>query len=125
MNATPTTNDNFVERLVAAVPEMQDVVSEHLSDNYEELLLHLLVADLRRAATSAWGADDFELCARLLEFMSSAFETADDDVDNAIAVSFVEHIGAWPEETPDFIASWPEPLLVELDRQRQWRPPGS
>ncbi|HEX4058153.1 MAG TPA: hypothetical protein VHX87_07560 [Galbitalea sp.] len=42
----------------------------------------------------------------------------DEDVQNAVAVSFVEHLGVIPLETPAFIAQLPQPLLDELQRQK-------
>lgn len=113
---------NFLELLLAAVPEVGPVVDEHLADQDGELLMHLLMPDLLRFATSAFGAGNLATSAKLLNFVGSAFDNADPRVGNAIAASFVEHIGASPGETPEFISTWPRSLLKERDRQLNWRP---
>jgi hypothetical protein len=122
MTAAQVTEGNFLGLLLAAVPEVGHIVDEHLADQDGELLMHLLMPDLLRFATNAFGAGNLATSARLLNFVGSAFENADARVDNAIAVSFVEHVGASPGETPEFIATWPRSLLKERDRQLNWRP---
>lgn len=123
MIESQVTASNFVERLLAAVPEIGPVVDEHLADYDGELLLHLLLPDVLRFSTAAFGSGDRVTAARVLALVSAVFEKCDGYVNNAIAVSFVEHVGAFAEETPEFIASWPKPLLDERDRQLNWRPP--
>jgi hypothetical protein len=44
------TPNEFVERVTANVPEAEAIIREHLEDNDGELLLHLVIADLRRLA---------------------------------------------------------------------------
>ncbi|MCU1417068.1 MAG: vanillate demethylase subunit, partial [Schumannella sp.] len=122
MTDAQVTEGNFLELLLAAVPEVGPVVDEHLADQDGELLMHLLMPDLLRFATSAFGAGNLAMSAKLLNFVGTAFENADARVDNAIAVSFVEHVGGSPGETPEFIATWPRSLLNERDRQLNWRP---
>ena len=122
VNESQVTETNFVDRLLAAVPDLAPVVDEHLADSEGELLLHLLVADVLRFSSGAFGSGDQATASRVLTFMSAAFENADGKVRNAIAVSFVEHVGALPNETPEFIANWPKPLLDERDRQLTLRP---
>jgi hypothetical protein len=111
----------FVEQLEAEVPEAQAEVREHF-EFYGELLLHLLMADLLRLAVRLFHAEEVEAEQRLLNFIDLALRRGDEAVENAVQVSFVEHVGAFPEETPEFIASWPVGLLAERDRQLSWRP---
>jgi hypothetical protein len=54
------TKGNFVELALAEVPELQPVAAEHLADN-DELLLHLLMADIRRFLVAAFEAGEHEL----------------------------------------------------------------
>ena len=96
VNESQVTETNFVDRLLAAVPDLAPVVDEHLADSEGELLLHLLVADVLRFSSGAIGSGDQATASRVLTFMSAAFENADGKVRNAIAVSFVEHVGALP-----------------------------
>lgn len=104
----------FVGLLLASVPEVEPEVREHLVDN-DELLLHLLMADLLRAAVGLFHAGELEVEQRLLRFIDLALRRGDAAVENAVRVSFVEHAGAIPEETPDFLASWPPGLRAQLD----------
>ena len=80
------------------------------------------MADLLRLAISAYQRSDHEVAQRLLAFVDHALRGGDDYVQNAAAVSFVEHIGAGAGETEGFIASWPAGLLDEVNRQQAVRP---
>jgi hypothetical protein len=53
------------EYLVAVAPEAAAMVDEHLAD-YEELLLHPLMADFRRLAVAAYGRGDVDVSQRCL-----------------------------------------------------------
>ena len=108
------THDDFVGQLLASVPEVGPEVREHLDDN-GELLLQVLMSDLLRAAVRLFHAGALEVEQRLLRFVDLALRHGDAAVENAVQVSFVEHAGAFPEETPEFLASWPAGLRVELD----------
>jgi hypothetical protein len=108
------TADEFVTRLRTAVPEASHVIEEHLYDNEGELLVHLLMADLLRFSVAAFAAGDAEPSRRCLNAVASAFTTGDAHLRNAVEVSFVEH--AW-DERPEFLATWPEPLLNEWHEQ--------
>lgn len=107
----------FLEQLLAAVPEVGPEVREHLDDN-GELLLHVLMPDLLRTATRLFHAGESEVEGRLLAFIDLALRCGDDACRNAVQVSFVEHAGAFPEETAEFLASWPSALKAELRRSR-------
>jgi hypothetical protein len=93
------------------------MVDEHLADN-DELLPHLLVADLRRCAEAAHESRDFDLRDRVLALMDSALAAGDAALDNAVAISFVEDSGWWEPGKKEYLASWPSTLTVELNRQR-------
>jgi len=110
------TGGQFVVGLVVAVPEASGVIPEHL-DDYDPLLLHLLAADLLRFTVAAWENGDRDLASRSLAFVDLALREGDEQVVNAICVSFVENVGAGAGETPAFIASWPDALAAELASQ--------
>jgi hypothetical protein len=112
---------NFVPELLESVPESAKVVDEHFDAN-DELLLHLLVADLLRLSVRLFHTGKLDELRRLLAFVDHCLEDGDAYVENAIQVSFVEHVGALPEETPEFLATWPAGLLAERDRQLKWIP---
>jgi len=115
---TPT---DFVSQVRAADPRLSAIVDEHLADN-DELLLHLLVADLRRQAEAANESRDFGLRDGVLALMDSALANGDEALNNAVAVSFVEDSGWWEPGKADYLACWPEALTLELNRQRDARP---
>lgn len=99
---------------------MQTVVLEHLEDN-DGLLLHLLTADLRRYATEAFDSGRSDVLQRLLNVINRALVDGTEDVENAMAVSFVEDTGWWDAEIQPFIESWPSELRSEALRQKKLR----
>jgi hypothetical protein len=113
------TETTFLPRLFERVPESRDVYNEHL-DGYGEFLLHLFMADLLRFAVSLFQAQEREILRRLLSFIEDCLVDGDVAINNAVAVSFVENVGAEPGETSEFIATWPRGLLAERDRQLSW-----
>ncbi len=99
---------------------MQTVVLEHREDN-DGLLLHLLTADLRRYATEAFDSGRSDVLQRQLNVINRALVDGTEDVENAMAVSFVEHTGWWDAEMQPFIESWPSKLRSEALRQKKLR----
>lgn len=110
----------FVGELSSAVPESQELIAEHLEFN-EELLLHLLIADLRRMALAMFEQDEVDPLQRLLAVLDRSLTEGDDFVSDAVAVSFVEDTGWWDPEMSGFMSEWPAGLTAEAERQRQWR----
>jgi hypothetical protein len=118
----PISEPQFVASVVAAVPEAQQVVEKHLVDQEGELLLHLLMADLMRLAIASFEQGDADLLRRLLAVIDAGLRDGDEEVENAVAVSFVENTGWWDPQMQPFIATWPAGLRAEADEQRNWRP---
>jgi hypothetical protein len=115
------TKEHFLSALASEVPETQPIVREHLKD-HDELLLHLLTADLRRYAIEAFRSGRSEELQRLLELIDRALVNGTEAVINAVAVSFVEDTGWWDPTMESFIATWPKGLREEARRQQDWRP---
>lgn len=109
----------FVVELVREVPEARLVVDDHVGD-YGELLLHLLVADLRRMAMAMFEQGQPDSLDRLLVVLDRALTEGDDSVENAVAVSFVEGTGSWDPDMAAFMSAWPAGLTEEAERQRRW-----
>ena len=105
--------ENFLNELAAAVPESGHVVTEHLADN-DGLLLHLLMSDLLRMTVSSYASGEVAVTDRLLGFVDWCLREGDDEVVNAVAVSFVEDFGAHPGETDALLKRWPPTLRAEL-----------
>lgn len=106
----------FLRELLRVVPEVLPVVQEHLADQ-DMLLLHLFLPELL-ALSVGWFPGRPEALGRLLLVVEEAFRRGDSALVEAVAVSFVEHAGAHPGESPDFLASWPPALRGEWERSR-------
>jgi hypothetical protein len=113
------TPDSFVRLLMDSVPEAVPVVEDHVRSN-DSVLIHLLMADLLRLAAEAFQSGSPEVSNGVLGVVDLALLSGDDILSNAVAVSFIEHVGAFPDESPEFISSWPPGLLEERERQLAW-----
>ena len=109
----------FVSRLTVAVPESLTAVREHLDDQDGVLLLHLLMADLRRLALGWYEEGQTGALSRLLGVVETALREGDEYVTNAIALSFVEDLGWWEPDMQPFIMTLPGELAKEVERQRK------
>ncbi len=109
--------DDFVSLLLAVGPEVRQIYDEHLAD-FDEVLLHLLVVNVRDLMISAFDRGDDDLSKRLVAAFDTGLRLGDDRVVNAVAVSFVEDT-PWSNPARDaFIASWPPGLRAEAEGQR-------
>lgn len=104
------------------MPESELVVAEHWDDFDGDVVLHLLVADVRRLCEDAWRRQDYTLMRRYLDLLDWALRTGDEHVSNAVSVSFVEDTGLWDAAMRDYVAAWPPALAAEADRLQQAPP---
>lgn len=88
----PLDSESFVDLLLSEVPEVGELVAEHVAD-HDEVLLHVLTAQVRDLAISEFVRGDRAVAARIADVYARS----------------------------TFIASWPEPLRAEAERQRNWR----
>ena len=114
------TAHDFLSVLTSKVPETQHLVTEHLAHN-DELLLHLLTADLLRYAIEEFDSGHGDKLGKLLDVIESALRDGTEYVTNAMAVSFVEDTGWWDPQMQPFIDAWPSELRAEVERQRRSR----
>jgi len=112
----------FVDLLTQSCPETLPIVAEHLTDNDNEVLLHILIADVRRFSIERFEDHDTAVLRRCLDVVARGLTDGDEHVENAVAVSFVEDTGWWEPLMQPFMATWPAPLRDEAERQRKWRP---
>jgi hypothetical protein len=110
------------EALRAVVPEFGPTIDEHVAE-YDEVLAHVLFGDLTRFVLAAHERGDTDLEQRSLSFLERALREGDEQVQNLVAVSFVENVGPREQAQRDFIAAWPDALRMEAERQRDWKPP--
>jgi hypothetical protein len=115
----PLTSADFVQGLVDNVPEIEPTLTEHLADN-GELLLHVFVARVRDAAIIGFENGDRDLSDRIVEVVDVGLRDGDEQVRNAVAVSFVEGTQWWEPNRAAFIRSWPPDLRGEAERQKDW-----
>jgi hypothetical protein len=94
----PRSSPEFVTWLVARHPGLAPVLDEHLGDN-DELLPHVLFGDVTRYASALARRGSLDDLSPLLADLDGALDASDDEVDNLIAVSFVENAQAWKETT--------------------------
>jgi hypothetical protein len=80
-----------MERFVASVPGAEAVLGEHLGDN-DEVLPHVLMADLRRFFVSAVESRDEECVAAFMAATEVLASSPREDVRNVVDVSFVEDL---------------------------------
>jgi hypothetical protein len=117
MPPEPMSNADFVDALVARVPAARALVDEHLDDQFGELLIHMLMADVSRLALSAFQQGDASTANAVLAVVDEALRTGDDALINAVQVSFVEVTGPWDAEMQAFISTWPKALTAEAQSQ--------
>ncbi len=97
------------------------MLDEHI-DTYGEVLSHILFGDLTRFVLQAYKEGDKALVERCLIFLDKALTDGDAEVQNLVAVSFVENTDPRDQASQLFISTWPEHLRAEAERQRDWRP---
>lgn len=97
-DATIALVDRLVERLVV----LQPMLREHLADNFGEVLPHMFIGDLTRyvvAREIAAGQVNRDLSAAIqgeidevLDALEQAYSDGDEEVEELIAVSFLENL---------------------------------
>ncbi|QSB24657.1 DUF7674 family protein [Curtobacterium sp. 24E2] len=109
---------DFADAVIAHVPAARSLVEENWDDEDDELLLHPFMYDLFVLAKSAYAAGDQATATWILRIVDDGLVLGDGHVQNAVALSFVEHYGAGPDETKAFLSTWPRGLRDELAEQR-------
>ena len=81
-----TTTTEFCETLVRTCPELERLLAVHISD-YDELIPNVFLGDVTRHVLM----DGAGRC-QIVEYLNKSFSSGDFDVENLIAVSFVENL---------------------------------
>ena len=103
-----TTTTEYCHTLVGRCPELKPLLAEHISD-YDELLPNVFLADVTRYLLS--NGDGRQ---RIVEYLNISLSTGEPDVENLIAVSFVENLENRDElerviegvDVPETVAEW-------------------
>ena len=85
----------FVGSLAYQFPALRPLLQVHLDDQDGEILPHLFMADLERWAEAQIQARDEAshlLLEQVLAFLEMAYSTQGAEVEELIAVSFLEHL---------------------------------
>ena len=85
---------SFVRSMAARFPGLEPVLAEHIKDN-QEILPHLFFGDMTRYALSSVRVgrpDQTPELHRLLDLLEEAFSGGDEELQELIAVSFLENL---------------------------------
>ena len=97
--------EGLVRDVVANVPELQPLLAEHLADNYGELLPHVFFGDVTRWALREKAVNSLSL-KRLLTLLDASYAKGVPDVQELIAVSFLENLPpGWPAKLGPHLAA--------------------
>jgi hypothetical protein len=97
-----------LRRLVTSVAGTGPILAEHVDDN-DEVLPHLLIADLRRWFVDAVVAGNNRSFTDFLAAIEFLYASEDPDTSNVVGVSFVEDLLAVPDAN--------EQAAIEVIRQ--------
>ena len=82
------TTVDFCKSLADQCPDVSDILTEHIADN-GEVLPHVFLADVTRYLLA-----DGRCRKALVKYLDQSFATKGPDVEDLIAVSFVEYLDA-------------------------------
>jgi hypothetical protein len=99
---------SFCEKLSNQIPEARAILLVHLNE-FDTLLPNVFLAEITRYILSGGIARE-----KIVEFLENSFHSLGDDVENLIAVSFIENIETEKElnfatrgvDSPGIITEW-------------------
>lgn len=92
-------SDEWIERIVAAVPQLRSLYDEHRAD-YDGVLPHVFMGDVARFVTTGFASAgnepqkprDREAAAKVLQIMEEAADARSPETIELVSVSFLENI---------------------------------
>jgi hypothetical protein len=85
-------NSPFVQRLLAAAPDLWAVYDSHLRNN-DELLPYVFMGDVTRTAIARCAdGDSDESCTRLLNFLERELSSRDTEAEQLVYLGFCENL---------------------------------
>jgi hypothetical protein len=102
------------------VPALEPLYQEHMAD-YDELLPHVLMGDVTRLAMQLHvqalrgAAEARDQLTQLLHILEEEMQSSDDEVQELIAVSFLENLERDDPQFPDLRNQLGQNLLAALD----------
>lgn len=85
------TEANYLEFLLAKVPEFKATYEEHLEDN-EEVLDHPLFGELFHFTLDAYEQGKTDLASRIIAFINAAAQSNDESMLELVQLSFLEYL---------------------------------
>lgn len=117
--AVPASTVDFLWRLAEAVPSLRERVAEHFERLNNRPLPHAFVGEIVFEAVGLVAAGRAEVVRPLLGFLEAEYGI-DEDIDNVIAVSFVEMLPDRGESGAEILDLLGPKLRAEYERQRNW-----
>lgn len=88
---------SFSAGIAFIFPQFLKVLEEHLSDNNQEVLPHLLISDYCRFTMNSRKAEEWHKV--FLDYLEENYTQCGDEVSGLISVSFIENLPYPPRET--------------------------
>ena len=103
-----TTMNAFCQELAQQIPDIAEILSKHVND-YDELLPHVFMGDVTR-----YVSNDGSHRTDVVQALEKAFANEGPEVEELIAVSFVENLETQEElkkalsgvDAPRLVAEW-------------------
>ncbi len=105
----------LVERLIASVPALEPLASENTYGDHDDVLIHPFLSDVVRWVVENFEAGQLEEVTAVLDVLESSWGG---EVDEPIAVSFVEALPYTNERGAALVQLLGPQLRAELTRQR-------
>ena len=100
----------FLAELLQAFPEFKDL--HESNKEYHDIGIHLIFVDFRRFAEDAIARDEKNLFARIKDFILRCDTENEDEVKNAVFVSFFENMNKKPLQY--FLNNLPDDFAEEV-----------
>jgi hypothetical protein len=110
----------FVRSIAARSARLRAILDEHIKDNFGEILPHVFFGDLTRHVVSLCGSAgskrpssaELQELHEILEMLEEAYAKGDNELQELISVSFLEHLPR-PDESGSEIRTILGPRLSE------------
>lgn len=87
------TYDSFIPLLLQKLPELLPLYEEHMDDNFNELLPHVLFGDITRFVVSSYEEKkNLASLQRIFTLLDKAIQSKDNELRILISVSFLENL---------------------------------
>jgi hypothetical protein len=111
-----------LDRLAERFPAVRSILDQHLADNFGEVLPHVLMGEIAQYIVDlAVEANESELQG-VLDSLEVEFERGSEEVQELLAVSFLENLPRPPAPGCELRRQLGPNLSRELARMEAWRP---